>query len=1090
MASNGPQGLSAPTSAEPEQRSADLRDRPNGGPQGLSAPASTEPEQRPANSHEPQYRAPVAIGAGAAVSLTPPHHYHPHQTPYAAALSNPPPTTPFTFAQRPYTATPLNPPVATPATFVQHPPGAGYHYATPSPSPMHGQFPPRDTLPPRALPPLPGATQGIKQLAAANLGAKAFGNVPLTTINPTKPHLWYLHATVETRLLVVLNCIKAAGFEPFGEFLMAFLSEKHTQYPAVIKTVSTFVRGDSKEGTRPVDVVRALYDHAHVSKFGLANSAPLFPSLPRYALPPSSRLLASTEATQPRLTTQNALLDWALCRVLTEVDREADLLVNPSHGMTSRSQDMTWSMLCLYSLTVKQEMIAQTAPALFAVLATAATSKTARQKLESQVAARITSPLEGEPEPVVELPDAAPRPALFDEIPADKNTDSTRDVWLGVTVAVLMMLAFRYRFANMFQKFLGVFLFSTNVHRDVFRVLCRIGLCISYNTTLELLQQLGDGQSETLKEWGQSVKDGIPLFQIIFDNINKAHHAWQKTLATYDEIQSGTAGAVIKLEDVPPGAFDRQAMEAHMKNNPRADLTFEELEEDINWDHIAGVGAATILRIWVHWIPVLATHSRAVEKLFSETHQRHRLRLRKTEIVTLRCSNINESTTKGVDSVLMDIVLKQLCIIPEWLATIFLFICGDQLTIDRIRKLIVYMRKAGSPFNCRIWARPTIQLWHMKWAWQKAIVRLHWYGELEKGTYGLHQDCHTLGRNKYNPVKCDFYPTHHLLQDSFEAMILEALRLICEEDSSETCDVKVPLLTCLANYFGNNGPFANCSFEHLMEFSAKVYKRYLTLAAYDDAFGYRPRNTTLYGPIIAPLMSNSNNSSSDQEIGSASVAQRTKKGKQHVSASGFASGSSFKGDQAMINTTNFMRTVFWYTEFYAGVAEGDIGRVFEILKLLRFSFWGAGSTNYGNEMLELACHFIKDYPPETRIALLNNYLVNPSGLPGCWHEGDLLMEHLNHWLKNLLVKKTLDFDSPFMKNTIALNLSGFQALREALPAIFGLKKSSGYHPDADRSKDLNALGARYRSDSLLCFCPGRQQAYEVPNEFDPQQVSM
>jgi hypothetical protein len=53
---------------------------------------------------------------------------------------------------------------------------------------------------------------------------------------------------------------------------------------------------------------------------------------------------------------------------------------------------------------------------------------------------------------------------------------------------------------------------------------------------------------------------------------------------------------------------------------------------------------------------------------------------------------------------------------------------------------------------------------------------------------------------------------------------------------------------------------------------------------------------------------------------------------------------------------------FWYLEMCAAIAEGDIGRVFEVLKVclllsilracmlirmqvLRFSFWGAGSTN-------------------------------------------------------------------------------------------------------------------------------------------------
>lgn len=341
-----------------------------------------------------------------------------------------------------------------------------------------------------------------------------------------------------------------------------------------------------------------------------------------------------------------------------------------------------------------------------------------------------------------------------------------------------MMLFFRNQLANVFQKFLAVFLFQNNIHREVFRILGHAGLCVSYKTTLELLTKLGEGQSDLLKAWGKSIQDGEPLFQVIFDNINKAHHAWQKTLATYDQVQSGTAGALIMLEDVPPGAFDRQRLDEHMKANPRAELTLDELVEDIDWEHIRGVGVATVLRIWTHWIPSLATHRTAVEHLFSETHQKHRLRLRKTKVVTLRCSNIDESTTQGVDEVLTDIFVQQLCLLPEFFANVFLFICGDQLSIDRLRKLIWHMRKAGSIFNRRLWVRPTIQLWHMKWAWQKAIIRMHWHPDIVRGTFGLHEDSHTLGRDKYNPVKCDFYPTHHLLRDCFETMTLEALRYV------------------------------------------------------------------------------------------------------------------------------------------------------------------------------------------------------------------------------------------------------------------------------------------------------------------------
>lgn len=65
--------------------------------------------------------------------------------------------------------------------------------------------------------------------------------------------------------------------------------------------------------------------------------------------------------------------------------------------------------------------------------------------------------------------------------------------------------------------------------------------------------------------------------------------------------------------------------------------------------------------------------------------------------------------------------------------------------------------------------------------------------------------------------------------------------------------------------------------------------------------------------------------------------RQTRKAKRRANLNSVADGGGFTGDQALVNTVNFMRTVFWYLEFYAAVAEGDIGRVFEILKVRAYS---------------------------------------------------------------------------------------------------------------------------------------------------------
>ncbi|KAF8342322.1 uncharacterized protein EI90DRAFT_2858923, partial [Cantharellus anzutake] len=86
--------------------------------------------------------------------------------------------------------------------------------------------------------------------------------------------------------------------------------------------------------------------------------------------------------------------------------------------------------------------------------------------------------------------------------------------------------------------------------------------------------------------------------------------------------------------------------------------------------------------------------------------------------------------------------------------------------------------------------------------------------------------------------------------------------------------------------------------------------------------------------------------------------------------------------------------------FSYSVHDGNIGRTYEIIKWLCFYFFGVGSPNYGNELLHQVCDFWWHLSPETHLTILTCYLVNPSGLPGQFHEHDLLQEHLNFWLKH------------------------------------------------------------------------------------------
>ncbi|KAJ6576740.1 hypothetical protein B0H10DRAFT_1836791, partial [Mycena sp. CBHHK59/15] len=189
------------------------------------------------------------------------------------------------------------------------------------------------------------------------------------------------------------------------------------------------------------------------------------------------------------------------------------------------------------------------------------------------------------------------------------------------------------------------------------------------------------------------------------------------------------------------------------------------------------------------------------------------------------------------------------------------------------------------------------------------------------------------------------------------------------------------------------------------------------------------------------------------------------------------------GDQALVTLCHFMRVTLWYMEISAATAEGDIGRVFEVLKLLRFSFWGAHSTKYGNELLELACNFLYEISEDLITAVLNNYLVNPSGRSGHWFELDLLQEHFNFWIKRLFNSKSHDFDSKHLSEAVGLNIAGISKLREMFPGLFGLKQNGQRHKDASTVHDINQLGIHLRKNHILEYEGGRDQPYQVDNEW-------
>ncbi|KJA14115.1 hypothetical protein HYPSUDRAFT_122284, partial [Hypholoma sublateritium FD-334 SS-4] len=106
-----------------------------------------------------------------------------------------------------------------------------------------------------------------------------------------------------------------------------------------------------------------------------------------------------------------------------------------------------------------------------------------------------------------------------------------------------------------------------------------------------------------------------------------------------------------------------------------------------------------------------------------------------------------------------------------------------------------------------------------------------------------------------------------------------------------------------------------------------------------------------------------------------------------------------QGDMVFENSLLFLRDALVSREFTDAVKAGDSGRVVLVLKMWALSFRGNGRTKYAHEMLHLIHNLEKVWDEKTKKAVLNNWLLNPTGNEESWVEIDLVQEHLNFWIK-------------------------------------------------------------------------------------------
>ena len=135
-------------------------------------------------------------------------------------------------------------------------------------------------------------------------------------------------------------------------------------------------------------------------------------------------------------------------------------------------------------------------------------------------------------------------------------------------------------------------------------------------------------------------------------------------------------------------------------------------------------------------------------------------------------------------------------------------------------------------------------------------------------------------------------------------------------------------------------------------------------------------------------------------------------------------------------------------------------------------------------LLEVHCLLRYEASQDLRDGILNNWLVNITGEVGKWIEADLLQEHYNRWLEDMVKKRGGDFDDKFYHHTLSPNVDHFLWIKEEIENAFSLRSCGKTHTSPHLRDELRVLLALYKEEHLHLFCTGRTLGHAAINQFN------
>ncbi|EUC67534.1 hypothetical protein RSOL_553220, partial [Rhizoctonia solani AG-3 Rhs1AP] len=589
-----------------------------------------------------------------------------------------------------------------------------------------------------------------------------------------------------------------------------------------------------------------------------------------------------------------------------------------------------------------------------------------------------------------------------------------------------------------------------------------MGISVSYKTVTDMLKQLAESSAAGTQEIAKKFD-----FLVVIDNINRLRKFWNPRLGQQDIMMSGAASTLIQMQGVPPGAFKLKPYLDARKQLLRTQLTPDMLWSRIDQQHLGSV-------LSLHCVNILASHCPSlsdsgllsyVTNEFRTTFALHRMPEHMvTQAHPLSSTALEQGSAEGCGNNLREILLNELKLPPELVAAILVIISGDLGTVEKLRALMALESSCKHGFPSFSWVLPLVQLWHMGWADLARLISTHWGQAATKDPSNLWHKCALLGRNVKPAERPDYYSAQSLVFDVLEADVLDCWRLLLDVPDLKEHFRTIATLPTGLEFFG----------------MAKVL---VTRWASGHARNAALTSAEFWDGPKAPL---DNLSDCDSDTPLADIqgicsghAQNTTRVSLPAPHKAHDPDIPFEGDVCLANSIQRMEESLIHREFAWAVADGDIGRVMQVMAIWQFSFMGANKSKYATELLELACGFMFEFPEALQTAIKNNWLCNFSGLNGCWMPMDLMQEHHIRELKDKAQRRDTDFESSFFQHVISRNIRWFAATRTSVTKAFndGKDTRSSSHSKTDNSGTVARLLVSLESERVHSFVPGRSHGW-------------